>query len=102
GDGNFQAAAQGLKDGKKSGEFFGRGNAGRTRTRGFGADVEDVRAGTLLGKGGIHSFLRGKEFAAIGKAVRSDIQNAHDKCTFTKKKRACGKFQAKAFSLEHA
>lgn len=59
-------------------EFLLGRNSERARPRGFAADVEDVRTGAFHLKRVLDGAARIEKFAAVGEAVRRDVENAHD------------------------
>src|SRR4029077_4361807 len=66
----------------------------------FATHIEQVGAGALDCQGMLDCALWLQEFAAIGKAVRCDVQHAHDQRALAKHERARRQPQAERFSAK--
>jgi len=69
--------------------------------RGFAADIENVRAGTLDFEGAGHSSPGVEKEAAIGEAIGRDVEHTHHESALAEQERARGQPQPEFAPAEH-
>src|SRR5690348_6607285 len=93
GDRYAQLAPQTFEHGPNARQLVLSGNSEGSGPSGFAAHIQDIRAMSFQLQGVRDSVLRMEIGAAVGKAVRGDVQHAHDERAFTEKQ--CARAEAK-------
>ena len=97
----LELAAQVFEHRQNAAQFFFMRNSGRAGAGGFAADIDDVGSGALhrdCTRGG--GFGIEKE-AAVGEAVRRDVEHAHDQRAFAQEQGARRETQAEFAAMKH-
>ncbi len=101
GNGDGQPPAQLFEHREDSSQLLRGRSAFRAGTRRFAADIEDVRTGGFhfdcAGHGGVDLMKK----AAVGKAVRRDVEHTHHERVFAKHEGPRRQSQTETFSAKH-